>query len=451
MINNRAKSEFIDELENQVLSTILNDKQSLQDCLLLLDAIDFNNEQVRKIFASIININNEGKSISKNTVIDYISANANYQFDDYTHYINLLSNIPISISSFKADVELIKNASIKRQLDSYANKILQTEIDFSTYENQIFDLENEFLNITQNRRSSQLQTMNEVTDKFWEKLKIRMSHSKDVTGTSIGYDSIDKVTNGFQRGDLIIVAARPGTGKTAISLNFLYNAAKNIRKRGNKEEIVVMFSLEMGSDQLCQRLVSIDCAVESEKLRNGTLDNASKDQVEDSVSNLKTLPIYIDDNSDISIIDIQTKLKQLKNDYDIRLVVIDYLQLLKGPRTKGAQANRQQEVSTISRMLKLMARDIDTPIIAVAQLSRKIEERKGEGRSPMLSDLRESGAIEQDADIVTFLSHAEDEDEQEDMTTMDVVPIEYYIAKHRNGSTEKVILKFYKKYGRFEE
>lgn len=434
---------YIIKCEREVLTAIFNDPISIEECSTFLEQKDFLDDKNALIYGAISEIFlGHLKTINKNTVTDYIANNAKWQFTNWQTYLDEIVNGFAYSDDLKANLELIKNASIKRQLDSFSQKVINTKIDYAQYDDQISRLENEFLDITQSKHADKLVTMDEVASKYLERVNKLRQRKQDITGTPVGFRALDKVTNGFQPGDLIILAARPGVGKTAISLNFANNAARWIKENMTSEkDRVVIFSLEMGKEQLCQRLVSINSFVDSSALRSGKMSDAEWSKVQSTIDDLKTLPILIDDQA-VSIVDIQSKLKQLRSEYNIKLVIIDYLQLMKGPALKNAQVNRQQEVSTISRMVKLLARRINAPILALAQLSRDIEKR-GEDATPKLSDLRESGSLEQDADIVMFLSSLEKQmSENADPAIKaagprerpEVIRVELRIAKHRNGA-----------------
>lgn len=298
------------------------------------------------------------------------------------------------------------------------------------------------------KTSSSLLTTAEITKDFSARLdNIKLHHNK-LTGTTSGFHAIDEFTNGFQPGDLIILAARPSIGKTALALNMLVAAAKQC----SENECVVFFSLEMGAHQLMERMVSAETSISSTHFKRGTWMDEDDFLIKECTTKFNKLPLLIDESSNISILEIQTKLKQIANTKKVKLVVIDYLQLVQGSQKAGI--NRQQEVSQISRTLKSIARDVDTPIIAIAQLSRKIEERKGLDKKPILSDLRESGSIEQDADIVSFLNYERDEYDNNNSETSvkqynNIVVVDFIIAKNRNGSTGEVKLLFEKQYGKY--
>jgi replicative DNA helicase len=252
------------------------------------------------------------------------------------------------------------------------------------------------------------------------------------------------MTNGWQKSDLIIVAARPGMGKTAFTLSLAKNAAEH-------NFPVALFSLEMASVQLVTRIISMDCEIESGKLRNGQMEDYEWQKLHASVDRLANVPIYIDDTPGINIFELRAKCRRLKQNHDIKMIIIDYLQLMTGAPTKGGGGNREQEISGISRALKALAKELEVPVMALSQLSRAVETRGGSKR-PMLSDLRESGAIEQDADIVTFIyrpGYYEMEDEDDFDTPKDLAEI--IIAKHRNGGLGTVNLRFVGQFTKFTE
>ncbi|MBQ0045674.1 MAG: replicative DNA helicase [Mycoplasma sp.] len=445
---------YIVKCEQEVLTTIFNNPISIEECLTALEQKDFLDDKNALIYGAIVEIYlGHLKTINKNTVTDYIANNSKWQFTNWQSYLEQLISGFAFEDDLKANLELIKNASIKRQLDNFSQRVINTKIDFAQYDNQIAQLENEFMDITQSKHTDKLTPIEEVAAEYLDRVSKLRQRKQDITGTAIGFKGIDQVTNGFQPGDLIILAARPGVGKTAIALNFANNAATTIKENMTSEkDRVVIFSLEMGQEQLCQRLVSLNSKVESSALRSGRMSDSEWTEVQSSIEELKTLPILIDDQA-VSIVDIQSKLKQLKSQYNIKLVIIDYLQLMKGPAIKNSQVNRQQEVSTISRMIKLLARRIDAPIIALAQLSRDVEKRGG---TPKLSDLRESGSLEQDADLVCFLHHADETAEQEGPVQAagpkekpDVIRVDFMIAKHRNGAQKTIALSMNRRTGRF--
>ena len=264
-----------------------------------------------------------------------------------------------------------------------------------------------------------------------------------IIGVPSGFHEIDRVTGGWQKSDLIIVAARPAMGKTSFTLSLARNAAVLAKKP------VAFFSLEMSKLQLVNRLISAETELESDKLRKGTLKPFEWTQLMTKVDQLTEAPIFIDDTPGLNIFELRAKCRRLKSKHDIQLIVIDYLQLMSGTNTEGKGSNREQEISMISRSLKSIAKELDVPVIALSQLSRAVETRGGDKR-PQLSDLRESGAIEQDADMVIFLYRPEYYQIMQDAEGNSLQGIaEIMIAKHRNGATKNVPLRFIDKYTKF--
>lgn len=458
-IKQESIDKYIVDCESEILNTIITTPFVVDECVLNLDPDDFADARNRAIFAVVKELHDSAKPINKNIILDFMSNNEAYQFNNWRQYFEEIASAYSNDEDLKTNIEIVKNASIKRSLDRFAKEVIDTKIDFAKYNNQVFELQNKFLEIINSKKTSHLIEIQDVAKNYRDIVQRLREKKQDITGTEVGFRLIDQTTNGFQPGDLIILAARPGIGKTALALNFAAKAARIIKAAGKADkEKVVIFSLEMGKEQLCQRFVSMDTRIPSNNLRSGRLDDMQWDSVKVALENIESLPILIDDSSDVSIVDIQSKLKQIKNKYGIKLVIVDYLQLLKGPRVKGQQVNRQQEVSTISRMLKILARNIGAPIIALAQLSRKIEDRPDQ--KPMLSDLRESGALEQDADLVTFLHRHKDISEKEEDTgikpagpkpIVEQYYIDYIIAKHRNGETRSIPLVFKTRFGMFFE
>lgn len=455
-----AIDQSIENLEIMVIGSILNEPASLDNAMSKLDPKDFSNNQLGIIFSVACALKREGKTVDANSVITYLDAHEELQFSNYSQTINNINRQFTVSVDIDDKIDTIKEQAIKRNLDRFASTIFDTKIDHISFNDQIHEIERNFMSIIGAKKSAKFKNMAEVSETYQQRIQVVMNSKSELLGVTSGYQDIDRVLNGFQDGNLMILAARPGVGKTALALNFLINAAdsivqKNEKSENGKKDVVVMFSLEMGADQLFSRMVGIKGSLPVKLSRIKNYSNLEWRSFNETISSIEELPILIDDSSDLSILDVQSRLKQISNDYNIKLVVLDYLQLLKGP--KGAtQNNRQQEVAFISRTLKGIARDkdINAPIIAIAQLSRAIEQRagvKGNAR-PQLSDLRESGAIEQDADIVTFLQYKQNEvlegSEEEPVIQQDQtqntnsVIVEFIIAKHRNGEIANINLIF---------
>ncbi|HET8753997.1 MAG TPA: replicative DNA helicase, partial [Salinimicrobium sp.] len=334
---------------------------------------------------------------------------------------------------------------IQRSLIKISNEIIEESYDEST---DVFDLldtaESKLYEVTQGNIKRSSETAQDLV--LQAKKKIQEIANKDgLSGIPSGFDKLDKLTSGWQPRDLVIIAARPGMGKTALTLSM----ARNISVQQNIP--VAFFSLEMSSVQLITRLISSETGLSSEKLRTGNLEKHEWEQLNVKVKGLEKAPLFIDDTPSLSIFDLRAKARRLASQHGIKLIVVDYLQLMTaGGSQKGG--NREQEISSISRNLKALAKELDVPVIALSQLSRAVETRGGSKR-PLLSDLRESGAIEQDADIVSFIYRPEyykiEEWDDEERTPTEG-QAEFIVAKHRNGGLENIRLKFIGHLGKFD-
>ncbi len=395
----------------------------------------------QRIFQSMTEITDRGEPLDIYTLTARLSAKEEIDAAGGTDYIIKLADYAISSANTKAYIEAIKNYSQLRRLIFTADKISADAYESSQDIDDVLDgAERAIMDVTRQRRGTEFESSQVVVNRVFEQLKELRNH-RGVTGIQTGYRDLDSRTNGFQRGDLIIIAARPAMGKSAFALNLASEVAE--RNPG----AVAVFSLEMPADQLMKRLMSAESHVESDKLRNGKLSDAEMSRLHKAGSDLSERSLFIDDTSAIKVSQIFSKCRKLKMENgSLSLVVIDYLQLITG----GRQESRQQEVSDISRNLKILAKELDCPVIALSQLSRKVEERSD--HEPQLADLRESGSIEQDADIVMFLHrkdyYAKDKEEDEEKKN-DVSVVDVIIAKHRNGSTGRIQLAFEKSLSRF--
>lgn len=477
MVSN--KSEQVNNLKSQIkferyiISCMLNDSNVIDDILSKLTIRDFFDPKLRCVYQAINDIHRQSKPVNSDTVIEYLSKNQELSsmIDDINSYVSELAYAYTTSVNLNSYIDLVKEFSIKSQLNDFAGRLINEPADFTRFKDQSFEWLTKFSAIVNSKKVDNVEPISDIINDYKISLRnmINSDHTK-LTGISSGFKSIDRITDGFQKGDLIILAARPGTGKTALALNFVLNAAKDIKSQkqdaNKKPGAVVLFSIEMSKKQVVERMLASESKVNITKIKRGDLVGPALLSIENYINEIYNLPIFIDDTSNLSILDIQAKLRQIKANYDIKLVVVDYLQLLKGIGDRSNANNRQQEVANISRMLKITAREIETPIMALAQLSRKIEDRgktaDGANPRPLLSDLRESGAIEQDADIVSFLYYKktqveeldEDDDEnkkQKQQNPLGSQDIEYIIEKHRNGATGGVTLGFTKAYGYFSE
>jgi replicative DNA helicase len=332
--------------------------------------------------------------------------------------------------------------AIKRDLIQIASQVHHDAYEDTT---DVFDLldktEQSIFQISDSNLRKNYDNMKSLMFRAIQELQEKKNHKDGLTGIPSGFSRLDRVTSGWQKSDLVIIAARPGMGKTAFIVSALRNAAVDFNHP------VAIFSLEMASLQLVNRLISAEAELESEKIKKGNLAEFEWQQLVHKTNRLSSAPIFIDDTPALSILELRAKCRRLKAEHNIQLIVIDYLQLMKG----DAGGNREQEIASISRALKGIAKELNVPVIALSQLSRGVETRGGDKR-PQLSDLRESGSIEQDADIVMFLYRPEyyKITELEDGTPAQGMA-EVIISKHRNGSLENVRLKFIGKYTKFAD
>ena len=478
LITNPTNDDMLIDTERIVIVCLLSNTTLLPDAVAELDVDDFLSREYRIVYQAIYTLYQESKIINFDTVHDFIVNHSELigNLPNFEKFYNQLKFDYTSDANFKFAIDYVKVASIKRKLNVLCSKITAEAIDVNNFTQETTDWLSQFSNIIFSKKTEKMLEIKEIANKYMsEKLgQWKPEDKHELTGTDSGYKCINAYFDGFQPGDLIILAARPGTGKTALALNFAVNAAKSLRNDPNyalsvKRPIVVIFSMEMGKEQLLERMIASESYVDISKIKKNYLNPHERDMVRNATEQLAELPILINDSSALSIMDIQANLHRYATDYDIKLVIVDYLQLLKGSTGNFSNSNRQQEVANISRLLKHAAREINTPVIALAQLSRKIEERRsktadGDNPKPLLSDLRESGAIEQDADIVTFLYYKnagvdadnEEENKENEKPQMKAerlvnAPIEFLIEKHRNGATGSCSLNFFKQVGRFVE
>ena len=402
-----------------------------------LEAEEFYLPAHQRLYQTIMDLQEEGKPVDQITVMTRLQDQDKLASAGGADYLVSLVDTAIGPSIVPSYVEEIKNKAQLRRLIQTSDEITNLAYTDSSDIDAVLDqAERSIMDVTRVRRGAEFESSREISNRVIAELNELRNH-QGVTGIKTGFTDLDAITNGFQRGDLIILAARPAMGKSALALNFLNQVAK--RNPG----CVAMFSLEMPSDSLMKRLLSCESRVFADKLRSGHLSESDMSKLNAAASHLSEREIYIDDTSSIRVSQIFSKCRKLKSEHgQLSLIVIDYLQLITG----GRQESRQQEVSDISRNLKILAKEMECPVIALSQLSRKVEERTD--HEPQLSDLRESGSIEQDADIVMFLYrenyYEKDKEEESDTEVVDLS-----LAKHRNGAIGKIHLAFEKSLSRF--
>lgn len=423
------------DLEEAVLGALMLEKGAVNDAIDVLKPESFYKEAHQKIFAAIMELFSNSEPIDILTVTNHLRSKGELDLVGGPVYISQLTNRVGSTANVEYHARIISEKHILRELIRISSNIIKKSFDDTT---DVFDLldraETDLFSVTEGNIRRNYDSMSTIIQKAIDEIDAARKNSDGISGIPTGFTSLDRVTSGWQRSDMVVLAARPGMGKTA----FVLSMARNVAVQFNKP--VAVFSLEMSSVQLVNRLIASETEISAEKLRKGNLEPHEYQQLHARIKKLTNAPIFIDDTPALSIFELRAKARKLKQTQDIDLIIIDYLQLMTaGSEGKG---NREQEISTISRSIKTIAKELNVPIIALSQLSRSVETRGGDKR-PMLSDLRESGAIEQDADIVTFIYRPEyyGLQEWEDGTPCHG-QAEIVIAKHRNGSLENIKLKF---------
>ena len=435
------------ELEEAVLGAMMIDKKGVDEVIDILQPDAFYKDAHKHIFEAVFQLFTDSQPIDLLTVSAQLKKSAKLELAGGDFYLIQLTQKISSSAHIEFHSRIILQKFIQRSLIRISSEIIEESYDEST---DVFDLldkaESKLYEVTQGNIKRSSETAQSLVIQAKKRIE-EIAGKEGLSGIATGFDSLDKITSGWQPSDLIIIAARPGMGKTAFVLSMARNVAIDF---GHP---VALFSLEMSSVQLITRLISSETGLSSEKLRTGKLEKHEWEQLSIKVKNLEKAPLFIDDTPSLSIFDLRAKSRRLASQHGIKLIIVDYLQLMTagGSNGKGA-GNREQEISTISRNLKALAKELGVPVIALSQLSRAVETRPGHKR-PLLSDLRESGAIEQDADIVSFIYRPEyyklDEwDDEGSSPTQGQA--EFIIAKHRNGSLESVRLKFVGNLGKFE-
>ncbi|TXD81261.1 replicative DNA helicase [Subsaximicrobium wynnwilliamsii] len=433
------------DLEEVVLGAMMIDKKGVDEVIDILSPDAFYKDAHKHIFEAIFKLFENSEPVDLLTVSSQLKKDAKLDLVGGDFYLISLTQRVSSSAHIEFHARIILQKFIQRSLIKISNEIIEEAYDETK---DVFDLldnaEAKLYEVTQGNVKKSTESAQSLVIQAKKKIE-EISNQEGMSGIPSGFTKLDRLTSGWQPSDLIIVAARPGMGKTALTLTM----ARNIAVNSNIP--VAFFSLEMSSVQLITRLISSETGLSSEKLRTGKLEKHEWEQLNVKVKTLEKAPLYIDDTPSLSIFDLRAKARRLASQFGIKMIVIDYLQLMTaGGSQKGG--NREQEISTISRNLKALAKELSIPVIALSQLSRAVETRGGSKR-PLLSDLRESGAIEQDADIVSFIYRPEyykieewDDDERSPTEGQG----EFIVAKHRNGGLENIRLKFIGHLGKFD-
>lgn len=442
MIDGKLQPQAI-ELEQTVLGSLMIDNESLSDTIDSLREEYFYKSEHQKIFSAIVNLFNKTQPVDILTVSEELKRMGVLKDVGGTHYISLLTNNVASSSNTEYYARIIAEKFIKRSLISISNNIIGDAFNDSV---DIFDLlntaEENLFTVTEGTLRKSYDKMSSLIKGALENIEILREKEDGLSGVPSGFSNLDRITSGWQSSDLIIVAARPGMGKTALALSMGRNIAVN------HNTAVGIFSLEMSSEQLVNRLIASEAELSANKLRRGDLKDHEMVQLHQKIKYLSEAQIFIDDTPGLTVFELRAKARRLVKNHNVGIIVIDYLQLM---HAGGNAGNREQEISTISRSLKGIAKELKIPVIALSQVNRGVEGRTGIGsKRPILSDLRESGAIEQDADIVTFIYRPEyykiyEWDNGDDSRGQ----AEIIIAKHRNGALGNVRLKFIAEYAKF--
>jgi len=434
------------DLEEAVLGAMMIDKKGVDEVIDILQPDAFYKDAHRHIFEAIFQLFTDSQPIDLLTVSAQLKKNGKLELAGGDFYLIQLTQKIASSAHIEFHSRIILQKYIQRSLIKISSEIIEESYDEST---DVFDLldkaESRLYEVTQGNIKRSSETAQSLVLQAKKRIE-EIAGKEGLSGVPTGFEKLDKVTSGWQPSDLIIIAARPGMGKTAFVLSMARNMAIDFGAP------VAVFSLEMSSVQLITRLISSETGLSSEKLRTGKLEKHEWEQLSVKVKDLEKAPLYIDDTPSLSIFDLRAKARRLSSQHGIKLIIVDYLQLMTAGSTAKGGGNREQEISTISRNLKALAKELNVPVIALSQLSRAVETR-GSSKRPLLSDLRESGAIEQDADIVSFIYRPEyykiDEWDDEEHTPTEG-QAEFIIAKHRNGSLENIRLKFIGNLGKFD-
>ncbi len=430
------------DLEKAILGALMLEKDALTTVVDILRPESFYKEQHKEIYMAIQDLFRESEPIDMLTVANQLRKNGKLEFVGGVYYITELTRSVNSSAHIETHSRVVTEMAIKRELIHIAGEIEKDAFEDTTDVFELLDnMQQALFDVSEANIKKNFDNMRSIMGTALRELEERKNHKDGLTGVPSGMTALDRVTSGWQKSDLIIIAARPAMGKTAFVLSTLRNAAVDFNKPA------AIFSLEMSSVQLVNRLISSEAELEGEKIKKGMLEDYEWEQLVHKTNRLSNAPIFIDDTPGLTILELRAKCRRLKAQHDIQIIVIDYLQLMSGD-SKGS-GNREQEIAAISRALKMIAKELEVPVIALSQLSRAVETRGGDKR-PMLSDLRESGSIEQDADMVMFLYRPEYYGITEDENGMPTQGVgEVIIAKHRNGSLENVALKFIGKYTKF--
>ena len=443
MIEERVPPQNI-EAEQAVLGAMLIDKEAIAKATEALSADDFYREAHRVIFSAMLELYNKNEAVDMVTVTEILKRDNKLEDIGGIAYITSLANVVLTAANVKYHAEIVAEKSVLRQLVRVSTEIAAMGYEANEDVGTLLDTaESRILEISNRKKKNDFTAINDILMDSVQSIESLLQNKGGLTGLPAGFADLDKLTSGLHPSDFIILAARPSMGKTALALNIVQNVALRAHKViGGEPRSVAFFSLEMSKEQLVNRMLCAEAGIDSQRLRVGEMHDEDWTHLWDACDTMSRAKIYIDDTAGITAMDMRSRARRLKAEHGLDLIVVDYLQLMQGSGKRNNSGDRQQEVSEISRSLKALARELDVPVLALSQLSRSVESRQV--KRPMLSDLRESGSLEQDADIVAFL-YREDyyNPETENKHT------ELIIAKHRNGPVDTVNLFFQKQFTKF--
>ena len=433
------------DLEEAVLGALMLEKDAVSAVIDILTPKVFYKDAHQRIFSAISRLFGKSDPIDILTVTNELKSTGELEMVGGPYYITMLTSRIASAANVEYHSRIIQQKHIQRDLIHISSEIIKDAYEDTTDVFSLLDkAEQNLFSVSETNLRRNFEDMPSLVRQAIDDIESAKDSDTHFRGVPSGFSDLDRITSGWQKSDLVILAARPSMGKTALALSMARNMSVDFKKP------IAFFSLEMSAVQLVTRLISSESEIVSSKLKSGNLADHEWEQLNAKISNLSEAKIFIDDTPALSIFELRAKCRRLKQQHNIEMVFIDYLQLMTaGGDNKG---NREQEISQISRSLKALAKELDMPVLALSQLSRAVETRPGQSKRPILSDLRESGAIEQDADLVLFIYRPEyyKIDQFEDGSTTAGVT-EVIIAKHRNGAVGDVKLKFVDKFARFED
>ena len=424
------------DIERTVLGALVLEKDAFSQVSEILTDRCFYDPKHRLIFRAIQALALEEKPIDIQTVIEQLKLSGDLKATGGLTYVPELAAIVNSTAHLESHARLLYDKMVQRELITFGNQLIQNAFDEEiSVVDTMQDAEARLFEITQGTNKDDVRSLKELLPQTLQEIQNAAEHEGGLSGVSTGFPDLDKITSGWQKSDLVIIAARPGMGKTALLISMARAMAVEHRVG------IGIFSLEMSKQQMMLRLVVNHTEIPNENVKRGNLTKAQQNQLMKGVASLETAPIFIDDTSGITIFDLRSKARRLVRTEGVRVIFIDYLQLMTASGLMGKNSNREQEVSTISRSLKGLAKELNITVIALSQVKRS--DRTNEGKEPQLSDLRESGAIEQDADMVCFIHRPDYYGITEDKDGRSLKGLaQFIIAKHRNGPTETIMMQF---------